>query len=237
MNIKLVVLVWFIQSITLWSFGFTSQTNSISIYTTITADGTKLAVLNKANGGLKSLKMADKEGTVAAKLEEVLYEPTGKAERFNVVKQSDGKIGLKVGEEASSIIKFTTKQIDEYVAFATKQDDKLKVMLGEFIEGKPSSYEIRAKNEGYTYFSMENKWDEAKRIVDNGVDETWKDEMWKINKGFIDKQKARGKEFYFSQEPWDFPTKTFRSKEAEYLIDLGAKDFQKINENTWKVVW
>lgn len=61
--------------------------------------------------------------------------------------------------------------------------------------------------------------------------------MWKINKKFIDNQKAAGKEFFFSHQPWDFPTKTFRSKEAEYLINLGAKDFQKINENTWKVIW
>jgi hypothetical protein len=79
--------------------------------------------------------------------------------------------------------------------------------------------------------------DDAKKIVDNGMDESWKVEMWKINKEFIDQQMALKKEFYFSQEPWDFPTKTFRSQEAEYLIELGAKDFQKINENTWKVVW
>ncbi len=75
------------------------------------------------------------------------------------------------------------------------------------------------------------------KIVNNGLDESWKLEIWKINKGFIDKQKALGKDFYFSQEPWDFPTKTFRSKEAEYLINLGAKDFLKINDNTWKVIW
>lgn len=34
-----------------------------------------------------------------------------------------------------------------------------------------------------------------------------------------------------------FSSKVSRSKEAEYLINLGAKDFQKINENTWKVIW
>lgn len=46
-----------------------------------------------------------------------------------------------------------------------------------------------------------------------------------------------GKEFYFSHEPWKAQTHEYLSKEAEYLIDIGAKDFQKINSNTWKVIW
>jgi hypothetical protein len=73
---------------------------------------------------------------------------------------------------------------------------------------------------------------QIKAIVNNSDEE-----MWRINKEFIDRQKALNKEFYFSHEPWDFPTRSFRSKEAEYLIDLGAKDFLKLNDNTWKVIW
>ncbi|MDR3048133.1 MAG: hypothetical protein LBU51_11115 [Bacteroidales bacterium] len=61
--------------------------------------------------------------------------------------------------------------------------------------------------------------------------------MWRINKQFIDEQKALNKEFYFSQEPWITQSHEALSKEAEYLIDLGAKDFLQINENTWKVIW
>ena len=62
-------------------------------------------------------------------------------------------------------------------------------------------------------------------------------EMWKINKQFIDEQMALGKEFYFSYEPWKAQSHEFLSFEAEYLIELGAKDFLQINENTWKVIW
>ncbi|HFG0577781.1 TPA: hypothetical protein ACGFUY_001625 [Flavobacterium psychrophilum] len=133
--------------------------------------------------------------------------------------------------------KFMLSQIDDYVALATnvgKGVNKDKILLGEFIDGSPNSYVTRAKNEGYTYFDMGDKWDEAFNLVNKS-----KDEMWKINKKFIDEQKALNKEFYFSQEPWNFPStpKTFRFREAEYLIDMGAKDFQKINDNTWKVIW
>ena len=43
--------------------------------------------------------MADKDGTVIAKLDDVVYGPTGKAETFDLVKQPDGKLGWKVGEK------------------------------------------------------------------------------------------------------------------------------------------
>jgi hypothetical protein len=76
------------------------------------------------------------------------------------------------------------------------------------------------------------KWAEAETLV--GKNE---DEMWKINKEFIDKQKALNKEFYFTHEPWKAQSHEYLSREAEYLIDLGAKDFLKINTNTWKVIW
>lgn len=76
------------------------------------------------------------------------------------------------------------------------------------------------------------KWKEAEKLVNENVEE-----MWKINKKFIDDQKALNKEFYFSHEPWKAESHEYLSREAEYLIDLGAKDFQKINENTWKVIW
>ena len=61
--------------------------------------------------------------------------------------------------------------------------------------------------------------------------------MWRINRQFIDEQKALGKEFYFSYESWKAQSQEFLSFEVEYLIDLAAKDQLKINENIWKVIW
>ncbi len=137
----------------------------------------------------------------------------------------------KVAESVTKAGTFTTKQIDDYVKLATKNPNAKKVMLGEFAEDV-TSYTKRAGTD-HTYFDMGGaKWSEAEALVGSNSDE-----MWRINKEFIDQQKALGKDFYFSHEPWDYPTGKYRSREAEYLIDLGAKDFQKINENTWRVIW
>jgi hypothetical protein len=105
-------------------------------------------------------------------------------------------------------------------------------MLGKYLDGGEQSYVTRAGKD-YTYFDMGvEKWKEAETLVNKNSEE-----MWRINKQFIDEQKALGKEFYFSYEPWIVQSHEYLSKEAEYLIDLGAKDFLKINDNTWKVIW
>lgn len=104
-------------------------------------------------------------------------------------------------------------------------------MLGKYLERGSESYIKRAGTE-YTFFDLGNKWDEAFEIV-NGNEK----EIWRINKKFIDEQKFLGKEFYFSQNPWLSKSKEYLLKEAEYLIDLGAKDFIQLNSNTWKAIW
>ncbi|GHV47113.1 hypothetical protein FACS1894180_9600 [Bacteroidia bacterium] len=59
------------------------------------------------------------------------------------------------------------------------------------------------------------------------------DEMWKINKQFIDEQKALNKEFYFSLDP-EFAD-GFYLKEIHYLTDELNGIIVKINNNTWKI--
>lgn len=127
--------------------------------------------------------------------------------------------------------KFTAKQIDDYVAFATKQNDKTKVMLGMWDGGGSSSYITKAGNE-YTYFDFGDKWDEAYNLVNKSDDE-----IWRINKKFIDNQKAAGKEFWFSHDPFSPRNEQFFAKEVNYLIEgLDVKDFEKIGD-LWKAVW
>ena len=192
-------------------------------------------IINQGGKAVVKIEVPMTKGTVLETIEECLY-----LNADNVVSKGTIEVvedGGKVGLGLNGARKFTLSQIDDYVALATnvgKGVNKDKILLGEFIDGSPNSYVTRAKNEGYTYFDMGDKWDEAFNLVNKT-----KDEMWKINKKFIDEQKALNKEFYFSQVPWNFPStpKTFRFREAEYLIDMGAKDFQKINDNTWKVIW
>lgn len=142
-------------------------------------------------------------------------------------KNEAGEVGI-----VTSLKKFSLQQIDDYVLFATQNKNANKVMLGKYDAGGSTSYIQRAGN-NHTYFDMgPTKWAEAEALVGaNSV------EMWKINKQFIDEQKVLGKEFYFSHEPWNAQTHEYLSKEAEYLIDLGATDFQKINVDTWKIIW
>lgn len=133
---------------------------------------------------------------------------------------------------AGQVRRFTQKQISDYLIFATKNPEARKVMLGKYLDGGNTSYIARAGKD-HTYFDMGmEKWAEAEALVNKNADE-----MWRINKQFIDEQKSLGKEFYFSYEPWIVQSHEYLSKEAEYLIDLGAKDFLKINDNTWKVIW
>jgi hypothetical protein len=130
---------------------------------------------------------------------------------------------------ANGVVKFTTKQIDDFVLLATKQNNKLKVMLGKFDNGASTSYVSRAGTT-HAYFDMGNKWDEALQLVNGDLDE-----MWKINKQFIDEQKALSKEFYLSHNPAN--ATGFYKREIDYLtIDLKGKVVQ-INNNTWKIQW
>ncbi len=62
------------------------------------------------------------------------------------------------------------------------------------------------------------------------------DEIWRINKEFIDRQKSAGKEFWFSHDPFLPKNEQFFAREVNYFIELGVKDFQKTGD-LWKAVW
>lgn len=130
---------------------------------------------------------------------------------------------------------FTLQQIDDYVLLATKQGDKLKVMLGKTDGGGITGYVSRAGND-HTFFKMTDvQWNDALNSVGNNLDE-----MWKINKKFIDDQKLFGKEFFLSHNP--SIADGFYFREIEYLtkpVSQGGLGGSVINQgnNLWKVVW
>jgi hypothetical protein len=133
--------------------------------------------------------------------------------------------------KVNSVGKFTLKQIDNYVELATKNKNTTKVMFGMYDNGGPASY-IQKAGTNYTYFDMGTQnWNEAMVIVNNDLDE-----IWKINKKFIENQKNLGKEFWFSHDPFTPYNDQFFAKEINYLIDLGVKDFEKIGD-LWKAKW
>jgi len=131
--------------------------------------------------------------------------------------------------------KFSLQQIDDYVALATKQGNNSKVMLGKTDNGAATGYVSRASND-HSYFKMtDEQWDEALNAVGNNFDE-----MWKVNKKFIDDRKALGNEFYFSHNPTN--ADGFFLREVNYLtkpVNQGGLGGSIVNigNDLWKLVW
>ncbi len=130
----------------------------------------------------------------------------------------------------NTVARFTSKQISDYVELATKNNNTNKVMLGMWDGGGASSYIAKAGN-NHTYFDFGDDWDGAYKLVNES-----NDEIWKINKTFIDNQKAANKEFWFSHDPFSPLNEQFFAREVNYLIDLGVVDFVK-EDNLWKALW
>ena len=148
-------------------------------------------------------------------------------------------LSMLVSNAGKSERVFTQQQIDEFLIKATKHNPrgKKQVMLGKYDNGTTSSYISRAGDE-YTYFDLGNKgWNEAYQIVQSD------EQMWRINKAFLDQQKELGCEFYFSHNPFDPKIRTgFTAREIEYLTrsveegGLGGRiNPTPIGKDLWKV--
>ena len=140
----------------------------------------------------------------------------------------------EMGEVVGEIGKLTATQIEEYVAMSTKQHEKTKVMFGKFENGGPTSYIARAGSE-HTYFDMGDKWEEVYNLVQQNDEE-----IWKINKKFIDNQRGLNKAFYLSHDP--NVASGFYQREIEYIttpIEQGGLGGNILNleTNLWKIEW
>ena len=164
------------------------------------------------------------------------YSKNGKKwiRRINASDPDTPRLTVKDGEivryTGATITSFTAKQIEDYVELATKNGSTDKVMLGMWDGGGASSYITKAAD-NHTYFDFGDKWDEAYKLVNESDDE-----IWRINKEFIDQQSAANKEFWFSHDPFSPRNEQFFAREINYLIDLGVSDFVKEND-LWKAIW
>jgi len=149
---------------------------------------------------------------------------------WNVVAYSER--GINAERSVAKGGRFTQQQIDNYVTLATKNPEAKKVMFGMWEDGAPTSYVNKAGKE-YTYFDMGDEWNKAEALVNKS-----RDEMWRINKQFIDEQyrTTPKKEFWFSHDPFSPTINQYFSDEVLYLIDLGMKDFEKVGD-LWRAVW
>jgi hypothetical protein len=91
----------------------------------------------------------------------------------------------------------------------------------------------REAGKTYRYFEMDN-WDGIFKLVNES-----EEEMWKINKQFIDNQFNANMPFYFSHDP--LLADRFFKREVDYLtkaIKEKGKTISFIEENNyWKAIW
>lgn len=200
---------------------------SRKIYKTV--KGSKVVIGEFADDVLKPAKWIDGEvDEIVEILEDVNYTTSDGQQvkgALQLVKKGDN-LGFRLA-------KFTTKEVNELVQAATKNPESKKIILGKYVKNSPLSYDKVAGKE-YTYFNLDN-WEDVSKMFAGSYDE-----MWKINKQFIDNQIKVGKDIFFSHDPQkeiDEVDYSFFLREIEYLMDLGCKNFEKVGDNLWKAVW
>jgi filamentous hemagglutinin len=100
---------------------------------------------------------------------------------------------------------------------STHNSAAMEVILGKYIRGSADSYEAVAQARGATYFSMSD-WN----VVESQLGA---EQMWNINKSFLNQQMAQGKTFLFTGDP--------ASASAGYFTKL---EFQHLKENGYVLV-
>ncbi|UFH58041.1 hypothetical protein [Sulfurovum mangrovi] len=105
--------------------------------------------------------------------------------------------------------------IEKLANDATHNPDADTVVLGKYIPDSDQSYEKIADSMDATYFELPgSSWDDAVSKYDY-------DNMWEINKQFLDNQINEGKEFIFTVNPTDIPEGKFTRMEYDYLKSQG----------------
>jgi hypothetical protein len=146
-----------------------------------------------------------------------------------------GTPDIKIETDMKNVIqgtgKLTASQIDEYLKIATKNPSSKKVILGS-----SGTYDVIGGTKGYTYFNMTDKeWNALVAKATNNYDE-----VWKVNKKFLEKQIADKKEILLSNNPnigYYFPDgkPRFYQREIDYLK---SKKYEFIDngDGLWKAV-
>lgn len=87
--------------------------------------------------------------------------------------------------------------------------------LVRFFAGGPTSYSAIAESRGSTYFSL-NNWSAVERDIGT-------DNMWAINRAFLEQQVDKGKSFFFTVDPRSLAPATYTAREFQYLTTRGYR--------------
>ncbi|NVJ91090.1 MAG: DUF637 domain-containing protein, partial [Methylocystaceae bacterium] len=106
----------------------------------------------------------------------------------------------------------------------TKNPDSDTILLGRYSEDGISYNKVAQENNA-TYFELDN-WDD----VTKGLEE---DQVWKINRTFLEEQVSQGKKVIFSHDPNSPSPGTFFEREVEFLTEKEFK-FKKRDDGLWE---
>jgi filamentous hemagglutinin len=98
---------------------------------------------------------------------------------------------------------------------STHNASAAEVVLGKYLKDSAESYDAVVKSRGATYFSMSD-WSAVEEYL--GANQ-----MWNINKAFLDQQIAQGKTFLFTGNPAATSAGYYTKLEFQHLIDNGYK--------------
>ncbi len=135
--------------------------------------------------------------------------------------------------KVNGVLKFTDIAIQKLVKTATKNADKTVVMLGKEVFNGTIPYFERAGST-YKYFKFdENNWSNLFGLVNSNVDE-----MWKINKRFIDDAYAKGDQFFLSHDPFNQEIRQGPYKmELDYIEFTLKGKIERVSSDLWKIIF
>jgi filamentous hemagglutinin len=102
---------------------------------------------------------------------------------------------------------------NQAAASSTHNAGSMEVILGKHINGSADSYEAVAQARGATYFSMSD-WNAVQGQLGQ-------EQMWNINKTFLDQQIAKGKTFLFTGDPTSAAAGFYTRLEFRHLEENG----------------
>ncbi len=125
------------------------------------------------------------------------------------------------------IAKFTRNSIKVLTGLATKNRKARKIMLGKYNVPGTLSYIKRAGTE-YKYFDMED-WLNISYLVNNNADE-----IFRVNKQFIDDALSKGNTIYLSHDPFSPLIRDgYYKMELDYIENVLKGRIKKIDIDLW----
>ncbi len=137
-------------------------------------------------------------------------------------------------DEIISIIKggsLSNDRVSYYLSQSLNNVDSSTTILGT-----TGTYDVIGETKGYSYFKMDSElWSQLESEAMKNYDE-----IWKVNKQFIDDQIDAGNRILLSNDPYqgyyfDDGSRRFYQREIDYLKELGYS-FKSIGDNLWEAI-